>query len=193
MTPKDGSSSESASNTGRSPLIEGALDALVFAPLGLAEVARSDYSALVRAGRQSVRRQTSAARVLGRLAIGQGWGEMDRRGQQIRSAIDALAKPIMEKAGIDPDGGRAPTGRSSKASTKPAERSPGAPGRPGTMPQASELAIPDYDSLAAAQVVQRLAGLSADEVEAVGVYEAATRKRRTILSKTRQLLDAESS
>jgi hypothetical protein len=54
-------------------------------------------------------------------------------------------------------------------------------------PAARSLAIPGYDSLAASQVVQRLAGLSKDELEAVGAYEAAHRSRRTILSRIRQL------
>jgi hypothetical protein len=50
------------------------------------------------------------------------------------------------------------------------------------------LAIPSYDSLSASQVVQRLAGLSHDEVAAVQAYESATRGRRTILSRAEQLL-----
>jgi len=53
---------------------------------------------------------------------------------------------------------------------------------------AAHLAIPSYDSLSASQVVQRLAGLSRDEVEAVRDYEAATRGRRTILARAEQLL-----
>ncbi|MDQ2729587.1 MAG: hypothetical protein M3Y91_17390 [Actinomycetota bacterium] len=50
-----------------------------------------------------------------------------------------------------------------------------------------DLAIPGYDSLSASQVVQRLAGLAADELEAVRTYEAATRGRRTILARVSQL------
>ena len=49
------------------------------------------------------------------------------------------------------------------------------------------LAIPGYDSLSASQVVQRLAGLSVPELEAVRAYEEASRSRRTILSKVSQL------
>ena len=52
----------------------------------------------------------------------------------------------------------------------------------------AHLAIPSYDSLSASQVVQRLAGLSRDEVEAVRAYEARTRGRRTILARAEQLL-----
>jgi hypothetical protein len=49
------------------------------------------------------------------------------------------------------------------------------------------LAIPDYDSLSASQVVPRLAGLAADELELVRQYEAGTRGRKTILNKIAQL------
>ncbi len=52
---------------------------------------------------------------------------------------------------------------------------------------ASALAIPGYDALSASQVVQRLAGLATDELEAVRTYEAATRGRRTILNRIAQL------
>ncbi len=51
----------------------------------------------------------------------------------------------------------------------------------------ADLAIPGYDTLSASQVVQRLAGLSPDELEAVRDYESGTRGRRTILSKIGQL------
>ena len=52
-------------------------------------------------------------------------------------------------------------------------------------PRASRTARhPDYDSLSASQVVPRLDGLTADELEAVRRYEAAHRGRRTILGKS---------
>ncbi|HEX8581486.1 MAG TPA: hypothetical protein VF640_04120, partial [Acidimicrobiales bacterium] len=54
-------------------------------------------------------------------------------------------------------------------------------------PAVGQLAIPDYDSLSASQVVPRLAGLSPDELEAVGAYEAETRGRKTILNRIAQL------
>jgi hypothetical protein len=56
-----------------------------------------------------------------------------------------------------------------------------------TAPSVDELAIPGYDSLSASQVVQRLAGLAAEELEAVRMYETATRGRRTILARVSQL------
>src|SRR4051812_17503380 len=61
------------------------------------------------------------------------------------------------------------------------------PGARAAGPPAGDLAIPGYDSLSASQVVQRLAGLSGDELEAVRSYEAANRGRKTILSRVAQL------
>ncbi|MBA2626009.1 MAG: hypothetical protein H0U89_10445 [Acidimicrobiia bacterium] len=51
----------------------------------------------------------------------------------------------------------------------------------------SDLAVPSYDSLSASQVVPRLSGLTAAELEAVRTYEAANRGRKTILNRVAQL------
>jgi hypothetical protein len=56
------------------------------------------------------------------------------------------------------------------------------------VPTAARLGIPGYDSLSASQVVQRLAGLSNEELVAVGAYETAHRARRTVLTRVNQLL-----
>jgi hypothetical protein len=61
------------------------------------------------------------------------------------------------------------------------------PGPEASPPSPTGLAIPGYDSLAASQVVPRLAGLSPEELAAVGAYESAHRARRTILTRVRQL------
>jgi len=53
--------------------------------------------------------------------------------------------------------------------------------------KATDLAIPGYDALSASQVVQRLAGLADDELEAVREYETAHRGRKTILGRISQL------
>jgi hypothetical protein len=54
-------------------------------------------------------------------------------------------------------------------------------------PAAESLAIPDYDALSASQVVPRLPGLTAEELEAVRAYEVAGRGRKTILARVAQL------
>lgn len=52
----------------------------------------------------------------------------------------------------------------------------------------SDLPIQDYDSLAASQVVPRLATLSGDELRKVRAYELAHRGRQTILHRVAQRL-----
>jgi len=106
---------------------------------------------------------------------------------------------------VDPRGGTAgaPGVRSGSAGTAPGGSGPsgtsggyrttsspfGDRGSPAHDPSTdAHLAIPSYDSLSASQVLQRLAGLSRDEVEAVRAYEARTRGRRTVLARADQLL-----
>jgi hypothetical protein len=50
-----------------------------------------------------------------------------------------------------------------------------------------ELPIPAYDTLAASQVVERLASLTPTELDSVRKHESATRRRRTVLHKIAQL------
>jgi hypothetical protein len=56
------------------------------------------------------------------------------------------------------------------------------------VPVESDLPIQDYDSLAASQVVPRLATLTPEELRVVRAYEQATRGRQTILHRVAQLL-----
>lgn len=80
------------------------------------------------------------------------------------TAAAPTAKRRGKKAARTPNGADAPTGATSAA-----------------------LAIPDYDSLAASQVIPRLEGLSGTELEAVRTYEGTKRGRKTILNKIAQL------
>jgi hypothetical protein len=61
------------------------------------------------------------------------------------------------------------------------------PSRPQSGPDAEALAITDYDSLAASQVLPRLDGLTGEELEAVRRYESEHRGRRTILGRIAQI------
>ncbi len=54
-------------------------------------------------------------------------------------------------------------------------------------PAADELAIPGYDTLSASQVIDRLTGLTSNDLAAVAAYETAHRGRTTILGKITQL------
>jgi hypothetical protein len=57
------------------------------------------------------------------------------------------------------------------------------------VPEVDSLPIPGYESLAASQVIPRLAALTTEELRAVGAYEQATRHRQTILHRVAQLLE----
>lgn len=59
-------------------------------------------------------------------------------------------------------------------------------------PMATALAIPDYDSLSASQVLPRLSSLTVPELEAVRAYEDRHRGRRTVLNRIHQLQAARS-
>jgi hypothetical protein len=77
----------------------------------------------------------------------------------------------------------------SKAASRPAGESTNTSATTTTTaaPAATTLVIPDYDELSASQVVERLDGLPASELDAVRAYEEAHRARRTILYKIEQL------
>lgn len=90
-----------------------------------------------------------------------------------------------------PDGGRAterPQPVSEAGPAGPTDGPTDATRSPA--PSGAHLAIPGYDTLSASHVVQRLAGLSTAELEAVRAYEADTRGRRTILNRIAQLQTA---
>lgn len=102
------------------------------------------------------------SRVIGRFTV-------DGAVRQIQSALDGNTRS-------GPDGASdAPTGDT-------LERDSSRDRPPAATADATHLAIPDYDSLAASQVVPRLRGLTAQERAEVREYEASTRNRRTILA-----------
>ncbi len=70
--------------------------------------------------------------------------------------------------------GTAPSGTSVPGTPTASTAAPGVAGHPSGLDPA-ELAIPGYDTLSASQIVQRLPGLSPDELEAVRLYELAGR------------------
>jgi hypothetical protein len=182
----------------RSPL-ERAFDLFVYAPLGMVFTAKEELPRLIAKGRQGSAGQVGMARVVGQFAVGQGQREAAKLARRLAGRLADL--------GVVPDPSRRPgpttkpgqggAGEPSGARTRPAG-SPGT-GSPSTAagapaagtgpdrPDVAALSIPDYDSLSAPQVVQRLDGLSASELEAVRSYEAATRGRKTILSRVAQL------
>jgi hypothetical protein len=148
------------------------------------------------------------AKVVGQFAVAQGRKELTKRFSAGSEAAGGAARPVgPQPSGPDAGGAPAQAGAGSEPGSGEIDfddllaRSGeplGAGGDPGgggdAAPGAEEppgspggLAIPGYDSLAASQVVQRLAGLSAEELAAVEAYESAHRARRTILTRVDQL------
>jgi hypothetical protein len=189
------------------------LDLALYVPLGLALSVAEAVPDLARKGRSRLGPQVVIARTVGQLAVKQGYrqivgivtapGASPFSPRRPAPAADEAPAPtttgplgLEELDGLggpdaldDHDGLDAPV---AVVVPLPPSRSNGARHRSPRASQqrhvASELAIHSYDSLSAPQVVQRLAGLSRDEVAAVRAYEAATRGRRTILARAEQLL-----
>jgi hypothetical protein len=175
------------SGDGERSAVDRAVDLLVHAPLGVLVTAREELPRLIAKGRQ----EATGARFIGKMAVGMGQREA---GKLVRQAAERLAD-----LGLVPDPRRATAGEEPAPPAdepEPAAAAPAGPTAPA--PAASDdpppsgspaesLAIPGYDSLSAPHVVQRLDGLSGDELEAVRAYEAATRGRKTILSRIAQI------
>ncbi len=107
-------------------------------------------------------------------------GDAPHQGAPEHERVDILS--VLEEEGPSPDPVPAPV-----LASVPAP--PPAPVDASTLDEA-ELPIQDYDSLAASQVVPRLATLDHDALTAVQRYELATRNRQTILHRVAQLLSA---
>lgn len=107
-------------------------------------------------------------------------------GMHEKVPIDVLSllegEPSTDGEGIATSGSNGTTPAAEPAAA------PGSAGPSAATPTEAELPIPDYDSLAASQVVPRLATLSPDELQSVRSYELAHRNRQTILNRVGQRL-----
>ena len=163
--------------------IEQALDVLLYAPVGLVFSARELLPKLAEKGRN----QLGMAKMIGQFAVQQGQTEagkvLGQAQKQALSTLEQLAgRPSAPSANGATSNGTAP--KPAPAIDVEVVETPAAP---TSGPEAVTLAITDYDSLSASQVLPRLNGLSADELEAVRSYEAAHRGRKTILNRAAQL------
>jgi hypothetical protein len=198
-------------------VFEQALDAFVYAPLGLLFDGLASFPTLVRNGRS----QVSNARMMGQLTVRMGQTEVQKRAAE----LDGPVLDLLRGLGIVPAGSAPaapdPTATTDSAASTSASR-PAAPvaksakkavgtiaeatsdasanrtaakaaaanrnaATDAATPSAEVLPIPDYDSLSASQVVSRLRGLAPGQLEAVRAYESATRGRKTILNRIQQL------
>lgn len=183
--------------------IEQALDVLVYAPLGLVLSARELLPALAEKGRN----QLGMAKMIGQFAAQQGQKEAEKTLGKVReqaittleqlagngagskggSTNGATERPTPATVPVPPAAPKTKAVATSPTAETPAVATPIAVPPPTSGPEAAGLAIPDYDSLSASQVLPRLQGLAVDELEAVRDYEAAHRGRKTILNRVAQL------
>jgi hypothetical protein len=172
--------------------LEQALDLFVYFPVGLALTAREEVPRFIEKGRQKVGSEVTMARAVGQFAVIMGQKEAEKA---VRAATTRRAAPPRRTGGASEptSSGPATAGAAGTADRAGRESSVTANGSSAALangevaPPVASLAIPGYDTLSASQVVQRLAGLAPAELEAVRSYEAATRQRRTILTKVAQL------
>jgi hypothetical protein len=187
---------------------ERAVDLLVYAPVGVALYLRdtvpmfvnlfvSRGRAEVGQRRQQAEGQVSQAKALGEYALEFG-GPMLR--EQVEKGIAAArkgAEAVIGGLGEEPTPTPEPPASSQTETNSTATKSKKAKAEPAAgstddgseeaKPSATTLGIQDYDELSASQVVERLDGLQAAELDAVRAYEIAHRARRSILFKIEQL------
>ncbi len=178
---------------GKSPVeaaLEHAVDALVYAPIGMLFDSAAVLPQLVEKGRN----QVSMARMIGKFAIEQGReealkaaGRLQDQAAGVLDFIGGAVTPMPAEPAPAPSGPRPPARGGSRAPGAARQAARRAAGAAASIDGGAHLAIPDYDGLSASHVVNRLAGLAPEELEAVRQYEAAHRGRKTILSKVAQL------
>jgi hypothetical protein len=170
--------------------LEQALDLFVYAPLGLALTVQEELPKLVEKGRTRVSGQVMMAKMIGQFAVQQGQREAEKTAKKAVERLGEMGVIRVEMAAEE----KVPAATAASPTPAPAPSPKAAPAprstNGGGVPPVTELAIPGYDALSASQVVQRLAGLSTGELEAVARYESATRHRKTILSRVSQLQNA---
>jgi len=160
-------------------------DLLVYVPIGLFFEAPTLLPKLAEQGRVHTRN----ARLFGQFAIRHGEAEVRRR----LAGFEDQTAGLLRALGMlpDDDQGRSGDAAHTRAPERAASRSDRssvvAPEAAEPGPDVADLAITDYESLSASQVVTRLPGLTLDELEAVRAYEVAHRGRKTILNKIAQL------
>jgi hypothetical protein len=195
--------------TERKDRIEHTLEVLVYAPIGaglyLKDMGPTFVNMFVARGRAEIdRRQaqvqqrTTTAKSVGQVAIAFGVPMVKQRVEREVGTARERAQTLIGSIGGSDNGGGAPVARPASPPPVPTAAPPKAPAPAAPAAESAPaqtngsqadpmLPIPGYNSLSASQVVERLAGLSGDELEAVRAFEASNRKRRTILGKIDQI------
>jgi len=172
---------------------ERALELLVYAPAGLVVSVIDDLPTFVDRGRTSVGVQLGNARLLGEFALRKARRDLSGRVGQLNPHRGTAAPPSGDPAKgpestEDDSSDSGSTEDPESAGTEASSQHPEPRTARATAPS-DHLAIFDYETLSASQVVRRLDGLGPDELEAVYRHEAASRRRRTILHRAQQLLE----
>jgi hypothetical protein len=144
-----------------------ARDLFVYAPVGFLVEAPRLVPELIQTGRERLtgcRPAEGAAGSSGRRSSGTG-----RRGRTVGGAPPTVVAPVGVEQEI------------------PVEVVTGDAASGGDAAGDDTLPIPSYDQLAASQVMARLAGLDAADLDRIEAYEQAHRARRTILARISQL------
>ena len=192
---------------------ERALDLLVYAPVGVALYLRDTVPTFVNLfvsrgraelgqRRQQAQDQVAQAKAMGEFAVNFGGPKVREHVEKgialARKGAESVLGGAGDEAGV-PDAADdvpspAPAPRpdpaapnSSAASRSAGESTATATTTAAPAPAATTLVIPDYDELSASQVVERLDGLPASDLDAVRAYEEAHRARRTIMYKIERL------
>lgn len=166
--------------------IDLALDLLVYAPVGLALSAQEVLPRLAERGRERVSGQIASARVVGQFAVQHGQARLEQVLSRSRTGSTGSADRWAPSPLAGPSAAPAEPMRPAPRRRPPVTEA--APSRESL--DGDDLAIPGYDSLSASQVLPRLEGLAAGELEAVRTYEVAHRGRKTILGRVAQLQSA---
>ena len=167
--------------------VEHAVEVVVYAPIGFVLEVRKMVPTFVERGRQKVQ----MAKMIGQFAVKQGQVEAEKRLVKVAAQADAVLGEFGLRSHDDPaadalhDAEHTDPGPRASEPARAVAPVPTAPAVPTVT--ADQLAIADYDSLAASQVIPRLAGLEPDELAAVGRYESNNRHRKTILGKIAQI------
>ena len=187
---------------------ERAIDLLVYAPVGVALYLRDTVPTFVNLfvsrgraelgqRRQQAQGQVAQAKAMGEFAVNFGGPKVREHVEKGIAMARKSAEAVLGGADGDelPDAGddvppparHAPSEPTAAPTRSAASEPAGESTTKSAAPKAATLGIPDYDELSASQVVERLDGLHAGELDAVRAYEEAHRSRRTILYKIEQL------
>lgn len=171
--------------------LDQAVELALYAPIGFALEARRLLPSFIERGKQ----QVTMAKVVGQFAVTHGQSTAKQKVGKLQDQAESL----LGELGLGPQAAATAEEASAAAAAEAprASSSPTSADRPEPVatdatptapaPAVGELPISGYDSLAASQVIPRLAGLTSDELDAVEAYETATRGRKTILGKIAQL------